>query len=95
MFTYSICYSEVRIHLFEWGGEDEFSAWTGVARGVFSTEKEVFRGLNFSGKILRWGDLPEFLYEISFYFLLSLHRFNFTCGDVKCNFPGQIFARVE
>ena len=64
------------------GGEDKFSA------GRTFHGEESFQGVNFSGEILHWVNLPEFLREISLCVLLSLYRFNFTRGDVKGNCPG-------
>ena len=61
----------------------------GFARGEFVYWKGNFQGLNFLGEILYSGNLPEFLYEISLYVLLSLYRFNFKCRDVKGNCPGK------
>ena len=46
-------------------------------------EKDVSQDVKVSGKILYRGNLPEFLSEISLYFLLSLCRLNFTGGGVK------------
>ena len=57
LFTYSICYWEVYINFLDGGGV-EFS--TG---GIFHGDGS-FQGVNFSGEILYWGTLPEFLYEI-------------------------------
>ena len=55
--------------------------------GIFRWE-ESFQGVNLSGKILYWGNSPEFLYKYNLYVLLSRFRLNVTRGDVKCNCPG-------
>ena len=69
-------------------GRGEIFCWEDFTRGEISMEREVSRGVNFSGEILHLVNLPEFLYEISLYVLLFLYRFNFRRGDVKGNCPG-------
>ena len=49
------------------GREDEFSAGS-IFHGDVS-----FQGVNFLGEILNWVNLPELLYEISLYVLISLY----------------------
>ena len=46
-----------------------------------------FLGENLSGEILHWRNLPEFLYKILFYVLLSLLCSTFTRGVDKGNCP--------
>ena len=50
--------------------------------------------MNFSGIILYWVNLPDFLQNIRL-ISISLFRLNFTYGDVNGNCPGYIFTGIE
>jgi hypothetical protein len=71
---------------FGWGGEDKFSAGR-----ILHSETFPWRGKFQGGELFRGNftlvNLPELLYEISVYVLLSLYRFLFPRGDVKGNCP--------
>ena len=70
------------------------SCW-GVFQGVIFHREGSFQVVNFSGEIVHWGDLTEYLRKTYLYILLFLFRLNFTHGVVMNNCPRLIFARVE
>ena len=57
LFTYSIPYWEVCIHFSSGDGRKYFLVGR-FCTGKFSLERDVLRGVNSSGEILYWEDLP-------------------------------------
>jgi len=56
--------------------------WGRYQGGNFLRGCSVLKEVSFSGKILNWENLAEFLYEILCISLAFLFRLNFTRGDV-------------
>ena len=71
------------------GGEERINfLLRGFRTGRIIHREGKFEDMNFSREVLHWVNLPEFLYKISLYVLLSLYRFNFRREDVKGNCLG-------
>ena len=79
IYPFFVCYWNLYMFL-GWGGEDDFSSGR-ICHGENYLWRENFQGVDFSREVLHWVNLPEFLYKISLYVLLSLYRFNFRCGN--------------
>ena len=67
--------------------------------GWFSAGR-IFQGKEVSGEKLLKGNytrgiIPEFLYKLFLFDLLSLWQFNFSCRDIRGKSPREIFKGVE
>ena len=65
LFTHSIHYFEVWLQFSgERGGGGVLFRLMGFVTAIIFRLEGSFQGVNFTGEILRWRDLPEFFYEI-------------------------------
>ena len=67
-----------------------FCAVGGFLFGESSLWREILEG-RILGKILRWGNLTEFLYKFLLTVLHYLCQLDFACGDVPGNYLWAIF----